>query len=264
MKQYLILLKKILSEGNYKKDRTGTGTISIFGYQMKINIMNSFPLLTTKYCNFKSIVYELLWFLQGNTNISYLTKNKVSIWNNWADKKGDLGPIYGKQWRCWQSNDGSKIDQIKEIINQLKYDKYSRRIILSSWNVGDLKNMSLPPCHIIAQFYVINNKVSCQLYQRSCDVFLGLPFNIASYTLLTCMLAQQCSLELGEFIWTGGDIHLYLNHLKQANLQLKRIPKKLPKLILVNKPTSIFNYKFKNFKILGYNHYPLIKASISV
>lgn len=264
MKQYLNLLKKIISKGHPKKDRTGTGTISIFGYQMRINLINNFPLLTTKHCNFRSIVYELLWFLKGSTNISYLKKNNVSIWNNWANKKGDLGPIYGKQWRYWETADGSKIDQISEIIKQLRYDKHSRRIILSSWNVGDLKNMSLAPCHMMAQFYVINNKISCQLYQRSCDVFLGLPFNIASYTLLTYMLAQQCSLKLGEFIWTGGDVHLYVNHLKQANLQLKRIPKNLPKLIILNHPISIFNYRFEDFKIVGYHPYPSIKAPISI
>lgn len=264
MKQYLKLIKKILSKGNLKEDRTKTGTISIFGYQMRINLNKGFPLLTTKNCNFNAIVYELLWFIKGNTNIKYLKKKNISIWNPWADKKGDLGPIYGKQWREWQSTDGCKIDQINEIVRQLKYEKNSRRIILSSWNVGDLKKMSLPPCHILAQFYVINNKLSCQLYQRSCDAFLGLPFNIASYTLLIYMLAQQCSLKLGEFIWTGGDCHLYLNHLKQANLQLTRIPNKLPKLIILKKPVSIFNYKFEDFKIIGYNPYPSIKAPISI
>lgn len=264
MKQYLILAKKILNQGNFKNDRTGTGTISIFGYQMRFNLNKGFPLITTKHCHIKSIIYELLWFLKGSTNISFLKENNISIWNEWADKNGDLGPIYGKQWRYWQKKDGDNIDQISNIITQLKNDHNSRRIILSSWNVGELSQMSLMPCHILAQFYVHKKKLSCQLYQRSCDVFLGLPFNIASYAILINILSQQCGLQLGEFIWTGGDVHIYLNHLKQIKLQLSRKPRKLPELVINRKPFSIFDYKFEDFNIIGYNPYPSIKASISV
>lgn len=257
-------MNKILTTGIFKKDRTGTGTISIFGYQIRCNLNKGLPLLTTKRCNIRSIIYELLWFLKGQTNIAYLKKNNVNIWNEWANERGELGPIYGKQWRSWNKNDGSTIDQVSMIIDQLKNNKNSRRIILSAWNVGELHEMSLMPCHILAQFYVSQNKLSCQLYQRSCDVFLGLPFNIASYAILVNMLAQQCNLKLGDFIWTGGDIHIYLNHLKQTKIQLSRIPRKLPTLILNRKPESIFNYEFKDFKIEGYDHYPPIKAPISI
>lgn len=264
MKQYLSLAKKVINQGYLKKDRTGTGTISIFGAQMRFDLNKGLPLLTTKRCNIKSIIYELLWFLKGSTNIAYLKKNNVSIWNNWADQNGDLGPIYGKQWRSWKKDNGTKIDQIDNLIKQLKFDQNSRRMIVSSWNVGELYKMALMPCHILAQFYISQNKLSCQLYQRSCDVFLGLPFNIASYSILINMLAQQCNLKLGEFIWTGGDIHIYLNHLKQVKKQLTRIPKKLPKLIITRKPPSIFDYTFKDFKIIEYYPYSAIKAKISV
>lgn len=264
MKQYLILAKKILSKGNIKKDRTGTGTISIFGYQMKLNLKKGFPLLTTKNCHIKSIIYELLWFLKGDTNISFLKKNNVSIWNHWANKNGNLGPIYGKQWRKWCKKNGDFVDQISVIIDQLKNNPNSRRIILSSWNVGELDQMALSPCHILAQFYVNKKKLSCQVYQRSCDVFLGLPFNIASYAILINILAQQCNLNLGELIWTGGDVHIYLNHIKQINLQLSRKPRKLPKLIIKRNPLSIFDYKFKDFKIKGYEPYSAIQAPISI
>lgn len=264
MKKYLNLINKILKKGSIKNDRTGTGTISIFGHQMRFNLKIGFPLLTTKRCNIRSIIYELLWFLKGDTNIAFLKKNNVSIWNAWANKKGELGPIYGKQWRNWKYSNNKYIDQIKIVIEQLKYNKNSRRIIISSWNVGELKKMSLMPCHILTQFYVSQNKLYCQLYQRSCDVFLGLPFNIASYAILTNMLAQQCNLQLGDFIWTGGDIHIYLNHLKQAKKQLLRTPKKLPKLLIKRKPKSIFDYKFEDFEIIGYNPFPAIKAIISI
>lgn len=264
MKQYLILAKKILSRGNIRKDRTGTGTISIFGYQMRFNLKKGFPLLTTKRCHIRSIIYELLWFLKGDTNISFLKKNNISIWNNWANKKGNLGPIYGKQWRRWYKKDGGFVDQISVIIDQLKNNPNSRRIILSSWNVSELDQMALMPCHILAQFYVNKKKLSCQVYQRSCDVFLGLPFNIASYSILINILAQQCNLNLGELIWTGGDVHIYLNHVKQINLQLSRKPKKLPKLVIKRNPLSIFDYKFKDFKIEGYKPYSTIQASISI
>lgn len=265
MKQYLQLMNKILKEGKLKKNRTGIDTLSLFGYQMRFNLNIGFPLLTTKRCNIASIIYELLWFLKGDTNVQYLKKNNVSIWNAWANSKGDLGPIYGKQWRKWETADGKYIDQIKKILKQLKYHSESRRIIVSSWNVGELNNMALMPCHILFQLYVSNNKeLSCQVYQRSCDVFLGLPFNIASYSLLVHMLAQQANLLIGEFIWTGGDVHLYYNHLEQTKLQLSRKPRNLPKLVILNKPSSIFKYSFKDFKIINYNPYPSIKASIAI
>ncbi|PPI87772.1 thymidylate synthase [Candidatus Pantoea edessiphila] len=263
MQQYLKLMKYILNKGTLKPDRTGVGTISIFGYQMRFDLNSGFPLITTKRCHFSSIVHELLWFLKGDTNIGYLNKNNVSIWNEWADQKGDLGPIYGKQWRNWNTKKG-KIDQIKQVINQLKFNPHSRRLVVSSWNVGDLSDMALPPCHVLFQFYVVNNKLSCQLYQRSCDVFLGLPFNIASYALLVHMIAQQCCLKVGEFIWSGGDVHLYKNHLNQANLQLTRIPRVMPNLIIKRKPNKIFNYNINDFEIKGYYPYPIIKAPIAI
>ncbi len=264
MKQYIKLLKNILKKGNNRKDRTGIGTKSIFGYKMVFKIKKYFPLITIKKCNFKSIVYELLWFLKGDTNIKFLKKNNVNIWNSWANKKGNLGPIYGKQWRKWTYKK-KKIDQIKNIIKQLKYDKYSRRIIVSSWNVGDIPKMSLPPCHILFQFYISNkNKLHCQLYQRSCDVFIGLPFNIACYSLLTYMLAQQCNLKPYKFIWIGGDTHIYNNHIKQIKLIIKRKPKNLPKLKIINKPKSIFKYKFNNFKLIKYKHHPYVKGKIAI
>jgi thymidylate synthase len=264
MKEYLNLVKKILKEGKQKKDRTGTGTLSIFGYQMRFNLKSGFPLITTKKCHIPSIIHELLWFLKGDTNIKYLNDNHVSIWNKWADKNGDLGPIYGKQWRNWSSYGGINIDQIENTLKMLKKEPSSRRIIISSWNVSDIKKMALPPCHILFQFYVIDNTLSCQLYQRSCDVFLGLPFNIASYALLTHMIAQQCDLQIGDFLWTGGDIHLYNNHVIQAKNQVLRIPKKKPTLVIKNKPNSLFNYHIKDFLFIGYEPLPSIKADVSV
>ncbi|QCO70989.1 thymidylate synthase [Buchnera aphidicola] len=264
MKQYIELIKTIIKIGNKKTDRTGTGTLSVFGYNMKFNLNAGFPLLTTKKCHIPSIIHELLWFLKGDTNIDYLNKNKISIWNNWADKFGDVGPIYGKQWRSWNTPEGNKIDQIKNILIQLKNTPNSRRILVSSWNVGEIDKMKLPPCHVLFQFYVFNNTLSCQLYQRSCDVFLGLPFNIASYSLLIHMIAQQCNLKVGEFLWTGGDVHLYNNHIQLAEKQILRIPRKLPKLIILKKPQSLFQYSFQDFKITEYHPYPSIKGKISV
>lgn len=264
MQQYLKLIKKVLHKGSLKNDRTGVGTISIFGYQMIFNLQKGFPLVTTKKCNFRTIIYELLWFLSGNTNIKKLNKKNIHIWNDWADKNGNLGPIYGKQWRKWINPKGEKIDQIKTIIKKLKTDKNSRRLIVSSWNVGELKIMALQPCHILFQLYVNNKKLSCQIYQRSCDVFIGLPFNIASYALLTHMLAQQTNLIVDKLIWTGGDTHIYLNHIKQAKLQIKRIPKKLPILQIKRIPPSIFEYNYKDFKLNGYDPYPKISAKIAV
>ena len=222
MKQYLELMKKILDEGAQKSDRTGTGTLSLFGHQMRFNLAEGFPLVTTKKCHLKSIIYELLWFLNGDTNIKYLKDHGVSIWDEWADENGELGPIYGHQWRSWKSADGSVVDQISNAVRDIKNNPDSRRIIVSAWNAGEIDKMALAPCHALFQFYVVNNKLSCQLYQRSCDVFLGVPFNIASYALLTHMMAQQCDLDVGDFVWTGGDVHLYSNHLEQAKLQLSR------------------------------------------
>ncbi|WAI11628.1 MAG: thymidylate synthase [Buchnera aphidicola (Macrosiphum albifrons)] len=264
MKQYIKLIKTIIKIGNKKTDRTGTGTLSVFGYNMKFNLKAGFPLLTTKKCHIPSIIHELLWFLKGDTNIDYLNKNKISIWNNWADKSGDVGPIYGKQWRSWNAPEGNKIDQIKNVLIQLKNTPNSRRMLVSSWNVGEIDKMKLPPCHVLFQFYVFNNTLSCQLYQRSCDVFLGLPFNIASYSLLIHMIAQQCNLKVGEFLWTGGDVHLYNNHIQLAEKQILRIPRKLPKLIILKKPQSLFQYSFQDFKITEYYPYPSIKGKISV
>lgn len=264
MKQYLDLMNTVLHQGAEKSDRTGTGTLSIFGHQMRFNLQEGFPLVTTKRCHIRSIVYELLWFLQGDTNIKYLNDNKVSIWDEWADENGDLGPVYGKQWRSWGARDGRQIDQISQVVEQLKNNPDSRRILVSAWNVGELDDMALMPCHALFQFYVADGKLSCQLYQRSCDVFLGLPFNIASYSLLVHMLAQQCDLDVGDFVWTGGDTHLYLNHLEQARLQLSREPRSLPKLSIKRKPATIFDYQFDDFEIEGYDPYPAIKAPIAV
>ncbi|QCI21725.1 thymidylate synthase [Buchnera aphidicola (Hyadaphis tataricae)] len=264
MKQYLNLIKEIIKYGNQKKDRTGTGTLSIFGYNMKFHLKEGFPLITTKKCHIKSIIHELLWFLNGDTNIKYLNDNNVSIWNHWADKFGNVGPIYGKQWRSWNTVDNKKIDQIKNILKTLKTNPDSRRMLVSSWNVGEIDKMKLPPCHVLFQFYVCNNRLSCQLYQRSCDVFLGLPFNIASYAILVHMIAQQCNLTVGDLLWTGGDVHLYKNHIEQAKEQILRKPLKLPKLIILKKPHSLFEYSFKDFKIFGYNSHPSIKAKISI
>ena len=277
MKQYLALLDLILQEGTLKGDRTGSGTMSIFGHQMRFNLADGFPLVTTKKIHLKSIIHELLWFLQGETNITYLTENKVNIWNEWADDQGELGPIYGHQWRSWPTADGGSIDQIEQVIEQLKQTPNSRRIIVSAWNVADLPDerispqanvakgkMALAPCHAFFQFYVADGKLSCQLYQRSCDTFLGVPFNIASYALLTHMIAQQCDLQVGDFIWTGGDVHLYSNHLEQAKLQLTRQPYALPKLTFKRKPESIFAYQYDDFVINDYQAHEHIKAAISI
>ena len=276
MKQYLDLLDKILEEGVQKGDRTGSGTLSIFAHQMRFNLQQGFPLVTTKKIHLKSIIYELLWFLRGDTNIAYLQRHGVKIWDEWADEKGELGPLYGYQWRSWSTPEGKSIDQIATIIKQLKQTPNSRRIIVSAWNVADLpdesissqentKNgkMALPACHAFFQFYVAEGKLSCQLYQRSCDTFLGLPFNIASYALLTHIVAQQCDLEVGEFIWTGGDVHLYLNHQQQAKLQLTRKPYKLPQL-KIKKAKSIFEYEYEDFEIVDYQADDHIKAPISI
>lgn len=264
MQQYLDLLKHIKEHGAVKADRTGTGTRSVFGYQMRFNMQDGFPLLTTKKLHLRSIIHELLWFLNGDTNLKYLHDNKVTIWDEWADENGDLGPIYGYQWRSWPTPDGRHIDQISKVLEQIKNTPDSRRMIVSAWNVADIDNMKLPPCHAFFQFYVADNKLSLQLYQRSCDTFLGLPFNIASYSLLLHMVAQQCNLEPYEFVWTGGDVHLYLNHLEQADEQLSRTPRSLPKLTLARKPDSLFDYKFEDFIISDYNPYPTIKAPIAV
>ena len=264
MKQYLALMQEIIETGVTKEDRTGTGTLSLFAKQMRFNLEEGFPLLTTKKLHIRSIIHELLWFLSGDTNIHYLQKNKVRIWDEWADKEGNLGPIYGKQWRSFPKPDGSFIDQITQLVSGIKTNPNSRRHLVIAWNPGQIEEMALPPCHCLFQFYVAQNKLSCQLYQRSADFFLGVPFNIASYSLLTHMLAKQCQLDLGEFIWTGGDTHLYRNHLDQAKLQLKRSPKKLPQLKLNNDVKDIFSYDIKDFEIINYNPEPHIKASVSV
>jgi len=264
MRQYLDLLDYILRHGVEKGDRTGVGTISVFGYQMRFILRDGFPALTTKKLHLRSIIYELLWFLRGDTNIKYLKENRISIWDEWADENGDLGPIYGKQWRRWETADGRIVDQISNVINQIKFNPDSRRLIVSAWNVGELDKMSLQPCHALFQFYVVNGKLSCQLYQRSADTFLGVPYNIASYALLTHMIAQQCDLDVGEFIWTGGDCHIYLNHLDQVKLQLGREPHPLPQLIIKRKPESIFDYLFDDFEIANYQAHPHISAPVAV
>ena len=264
MQNYQHLLKHILAHGNPKNDRTGTGTLSIFGYQMRFDLAQGFPLVTTKKLHLRSIIHELLWFLKGDTNIHYLNEQGVSIWDEWADKDGNLGPIYGKQWRSWVGPNGDTIDQIDNLIKTIKKDPDSRRLIVNAWNVGELQDMALTPCHALFQFYVAKNKLSCQLYQRSADVFLGVPFNIASYALLTHMIAQVCGLEVGEFIWTGGDCHLYLNHLEQAKLQLTRTPYPLPSLKIHHRHESIDAFKFEDFEILNYQSHPAIKAPIAV
>ena len=264
MKQYLDLLSHILENGNEKSDRTGTGTKSVFGYQMRFDLQKGFPLLTTKKLHTRSIFHELLWFLKGDTNIKYLHDNKVTIWDEWADENGDLGPVYGKQWRAWQGADGKITDQISQLIHQIKNTPDSRRMLVSAWNVGEVEQMALPPCHIVFQFYVANGKLSCQLYQRSADVFLGVPFNIASYALLTAMIAQVCGLEAGEFIHTLGDAHLYSNHLDQARLQLSRTPYELPKLVLNPEVKDIFDFTYEDIKIENYVSHPHIKAEVAV
>jgi thymidylate synthase len=264
MQQYLDLMRHILAEGVDKSDRTGTGTRSVFGYQMRFDLNEGFPLVTTKKCHLRSIIHELLWFLNGDTNIAYLKDNKVSIWDEWADENGDLGPVYGAQWRSWPTQGGEAIDQISQVIEQIKQQPDSRRLIVSAWNVGELDKMALAPCHAFFQFYVADGKLSCQLYQRSCDVFLGLPFNIASYALLTMMVAQQCDLALGDFVWTGGDTHLYSNHMEQTQLQLTREPRPLPTMNILRKPASIFDYRIEDFELSGYDPHPHIKAPVAI
>jgi thymidylate synthase len=264
MRQYHDLMKEVLAKGVNKSDRTGTGTISVFGHQMRFNLAEGFPMVTTKKLHLKSIIHELLWFLKGSTDNNWLKDRGVSIWNEWAAPDGDLGPIYGYQWRSWPAPNGQHIDQITEVVETIKKNPDSRRIIVSAWNVADIPRMALAPCHAFFQFYVANGKLSCQLYQRSADIFLGVPFNIASYALLTHMMAQQCNLEVGDFIWTGGDCHLYSNHLEQVDLQLSREFFPLPKLNILRKPESIFNYEFEDFEILGYESHPHIKAPVAI
>ncbi|ANC46037.1 thymidylate synthase [Pandoraea pnomenusa] len=264
MKQYLDFMRHVLEHGTDKTDRTGTGTRSVFGYQMRFDLQEGFPLVTTKKVHIKSIVHELLWFLQGSTNVRYLQENGVSIWNEWADADGELGPVYGAQWRSWPTPDGGHIDQITQLVDQIRQTPDSRRLIVSAWNVGEIPRMALPPCHAFFQFYVADGKLSCQLYQRSADIFLGVPFNIASYALLTHMMAQQTGLDAGDFIWTGGDCHLYNNHLEQVNTQLAREPFPLPRLEIARKPDSIFDYRFEDFRITGYEAHPHIKAPVAV
>ena len=264
MKQYLDLMRHVRDHGTQKHDRTGTGTISVFGYQMRFNLQDGFPLVTTKKLHLRSIIHELIWFLKGDTNISYLKENGVSIWDEWADEKGELGPVYGYQWRSWPAPDGSHIDQITQLINQIKKNPDSRRLIVSAWNVAQVEQMALPPCHCLFQFYVAEGKLSCQLYQRSADIFLGVPFNIASYALLTLMIAQVCGLEPGEFIHTFGDAHLYNNHLEQTELQLSREPRPLPKMSLNPEIKDLFDFRFEDFKLEDYDPHPHIKAPVAV
>jgi thymidylate synthase len=271
MLQYLDLLQHILDDGARKDDRTGTGTLSVFGHQMRFDLRQGFPLLTTKKLHVKSIIHELLWFIAGDTNVAYLHRHGVGIWDEWADALGDLGPVYGEQWRSWRTADGRKIDQLTEVISQIKANPDSRRLIVSAWNVGEIERMALPPCHVLFQFYVSPSTgsgqagaLSCQLYQRSVDVFLGLPFNIASYALLTMMIAQVCGLQPGDFIHTSGDAHLYRNHIDQARLQLTRAPRPLPRMIVNPAVNSVFDFKYEDFRLEGYDPYPTIKADISV
>lgn len=264
MKQYLDLMKDILENGSRKTDRTGTGTLSLFGRQLRFDLSEGFPLITTKKLHLRSIIYELLWFLKGETNIKYLKDHGVSIWDEWADENGELGPVYGHQWRSWPAPGGQSIDQISQVIAQIKQKPDSRRHIVTAWNPAEVEKMALPPCHALFQFYVADGKLSCQLYQRSADYFLGVPFNIASYALLTYMFAQQCDLLPGDFVWTGGDVHLYTNHLEQARLQLTREPYPLPQLHIKKKPASIFDYQFEDFEILNYQAHASIKAPIAV
>jgi len=264
MKQYLDLMRHVRDHGNRKEDRTGTGTLSVFGHQMRFDLSEGFPLVTTKKCHLKSIIHELLWFLSGDTNISYLQDNGVRIWNEWADEEGNLGPVYGYQWRSWPATDGRHIDQISQVIDQIRNTPDSRRIIVSAWNVGEIDNMALPPCHMMFQFYVADGKLSCQLYQRSADIFLGVPFNIASYALLTMMIAQVCDLAPGDFVHTLGDAHLYTNHLDQTDEQLSRKPYPLPVMKINPGVKSIFDYKFEDFELVGYEAHPHIKAAVAV
>jgi len=264
MNQYLDFLQMVRNKGSNKTDRTGTGTKSIFGHQMRFNLNDGFPLVTTKRVHIPSVVHELLWFLKGDTNIQYLQENKVNIWNAWADENGDLGPVYGAQWRKWINTDSEEIDQISEAIKLIKTSPDSRRIMVSSWNVGELDKMALAPCHALFQFYVANDQLSCQLYQRSADIFLGVPFNIASYALLTHMVAQQCNLGVGDFVWSGGDCHIYSNHFEQVDTQLKRIPKALPRLVINKRVASIFDYVYEDFEFIDYVHDAPIKAPVAI
>jgi thymidylate synthase len=264
VRQYLDFLKHIRQSGAPKSDRTGTGTLSVFGHQMRFDLAAGFPLVTTKKLHLRSIVHELLWFLRGDTNVKYLRDNDVTIWDEWADDEGNLGPVYGKQWRSWPTADGGSIDQLSRLLEQLKSNPDSRRLVVSAWNVGELDQMALLPCHALFQFYVAQGRLSCQLYQRSADALLGVPFNIASYALLTHMVAQQCSLDVGDFVWTGGDCHLYLNHLDQVDLQLSRTPYPLPRLVLRRKPSSLYDYSFDDFDFQNYQYHPAIKAPIAV
>ncbi|GIP19898.1 thymidylate synthase [Paenibacillus sp. J22TS3] len=264
MQNYLDLLKDIQEHGTRKDDRTGTGTISVFGRQLRFDLSKGFPLVTTKRIHLKSVIHELLWFLKGDTNITYLKEHGVRIWDEWADENGDLGPVYGSQWRSWETPDGRVIDQITNVVEGIKNNPDSRRHLVSAWNVAEIENMKLPPCHFVFQFYVADGKLSCMLTMRSVDTFLGLPFNIASYALLTHMVAQQCDLEVGEFIWSGGDVHIYTNHLEQVQLQLTRTPYELPKLVIKRKPESIFDYKYEDFEFENYVYHPAIKAPVSV
>ena len=263
MKQYLNLLEHILNKGSDKTDRTGTGTKSVFGYQMRFDLSEGFPLLTTKKLHLRSIIHELIWFLNGDTNIAYLKENGVSIWDEWADEKGNLGPIYGSQWRSWGNPNGESIDQIKQVLEQIKHNPDSRRMVVSAWNVADIHKMALPPCHVFFQFYVVNGKLSCQLYQRSCDVFLGVPFNIASYALMTHLFAKATSYEAGDFVWTGGDVHLYSNHIQQTKQQLKREPYSLPQLKITKNTDNIFEYQYEDFEIINYRSHPHISAPVA-
>jgi len=264
MQQYLDFLRHIRDKGIDKDDRTKTGTRSVFGCDMRFDLTAGFPLVTTKKIHLRSIIYELLWFLRGDTNLNYLHKNNVTIWDEWADENGDLGPVYGKQWRRWECADGRIVDQVSGLLDQIRTNPNSRRLIISAWNVGELDQMALPPCHLLFQFYVVNNRLSCKLTQRSADAFLGVPFNIASYSLLTYMIAQQCDLDVGEFIWSGGDCHIYSNHFDQVNEQLSRSPQPLPQLDIKRKPESIFDYQYEDFEFLNYNPYPSIKALVAV
>ena len=264
MHQYLDLMRHVMANGTHKSDRTGTGTMSVFGHQMRFDLQKGFPVVTTKKLHLKSIIIELLWFLQGSTNNNWLKERGVSIWDEWAKEDGELGPIYGYQWRSWPAPNGEHVDQISQLMDQIKNNPDSRRLIVSAWNVAEIPRMALPPCHAFFQFYVADGKLSCQLYQRSADIFLGVPFNIASYALLTHMIAQQAGLEVGEFIWTGGDCHLYSNHMEQVKLQLSREPLPLPKLMIRRKPASIFDYEYEDFELVGYQHHDPIKAPVAV
>jgi thymidylate synthase len=264
MQQYLSMMRHVRDTGVRKEDRTGTGTLSVFGHQMRFDLSQGFPMVTTKKLHPKSIIHELLWFLRGDSNVQYLQENGISIWNEWADENGELGPIYGVQWRSWPTSNGDTVDQIQEVVDLLRNNPDSRRILVSAWNAAEISNMALPPCHAMFQFYVADGKLSCQLYQRSADTFVGVPFNIASYALLTHMLAQQADLKVGDFVWTGGDCHLYLNHLEQAEEQLSREPLALPRLAIKRRPDSIFDYQFEDFEILNYEFHPHIKAAVAV